>query len=220
MAREVRFEKRTRRSDRSRPLRRRLLVVTQGEVTEPVYFEALKRLHREVVVVVETCPKSPPQMLDAARAIQIKAARSREERYDTVWVVFDAEERPDLAMLRQLRHQADQHGIRLAWSNPCFEVWLTLHLAFSQAQLLNAAESIRQLTTHLPSYAKDRRGAERNMAILLPLVGTALVNAQRLREGHVARDAGEFPNPATDIDQLVRDMIQENGSGGLIRRST
>ena len=219
MAREVRFEKRTRRSDRSRPLRRRLLVVTQGEVTEPVYFETLKRLHREVVVVVEACPKSPPQMLDAARAIQIKAARSREERYDTVWVVFDAEERPDLAMLRQLRHQADQHGIRLAWSNPCFEVWLTLHLAFSQAQLLNAAESIRQLTTHLPSYAKDRRGAERSMAILIPQVATALANAQRLREGHESRDAGEFPNPATDVDQLVREMIQENGSGGLIRRS-
>lgn len=216
MAREVHFEKRTRRSAQSRPLRRRLLVVTQGEVTEPVYFEMLKRIHREVVVVVEACPKSPPQMLDTALAIKAKAARSREERYDAVWVVFDTEERPDPAVLRQLRQRADQHGVQLAWSNPCFEVWLTLHLAFSQAQLMTATAAIRQLTALLPSYAKDRRSAERSMATLIPQVATALTNAVRLREGHVTRNAGEFPNPATDVDLLVRSIAQVQAIGSRL----
>jgi len=116
--------------------------------------------------------------------------------------------RPDEAMLRALRQKAGQHEIRLAWSNPCFEIWLLLHLAFSQAPIFNADQAIRQLATSLPSYAKDQRAAERSMAVLIPKVAMALTHAQRLRDGHATRGAGEFPNPATDVDLLVREIIQ------------
>jgi hypothetical protein len=208
MGRDEHFARRTRRPDHRRPVRRRILVLTQGKVTEPAYFDRLRQMYRQVVVVVKDCPKSPLQMLDVAIAEQAKAAKNREDRFDSVWVVFDAEERPDEAMLRALRQKAGQHEIRLAWSNPCFEIWLLLHLAFSQAPIFNADQAIRQLVTSLPSYAKDQRAAERSMAVLIPKVAMALTHAQRLRDGHATRGAGEFPNPATDVDLLVREIIQ------------
>ena len=208
MGRDDHFARRTRRPDHRRPVRRRILVLTQGKVTEPAYFDRLRQMYRQVVVVVKDCPKSPLQMLDVAIAEQAKAAKNREDRFDSVWVVFDAEERPDEAMLRALRQKAGQHEIRLAWSNPCFEIWLLLHLAFSQAPIFNADQAIRQLATSLPSYAKDQRAAERSMAVLIPKVAMALTHAQRLRDGHATRGAGEFPNPATDVDLLVREIIQ------------
>lgn len=189
-------------------MRRRILAITQGKVTEPAYFDCVRRVYRQVVVVVKDCPKSPQQMLDAAIAEQAKAAKSREDRFDSTWIVFDAEERPDEAILRALRQRAGQHDIRLAWSNPCFEVWLLLHLTFSQAQLFNADQALRQLATLLPGYAKDQRAAERSIATLIPKIATALTHAQRLRDGHAARGADEFPNPATDVDLLVREIIQ------------
>lgn len=189
-------------------MRRRILAITQGKVTEPAYFDCVRQVYRQVVVVVKDCPKSPQQMLDAAIAEQAKAAKSREDRFDSTWIVFDAEERPDEAILRALRQRAGQHDIRLAWSNPCFEVWLLLHLTFSQAQLFNADQALRQLATLLPGYAKDQRAAERSIATLIPKIATALTHAQRLRDGHAARGAGEFPNPATDVDLLVREIIQ------------
>jgi hypothetical protein len=207
MGRDEHFSRRTRRQDHRRPVRRRILVLTQGKVTEPAYFDCLRQIYRQVVVVVKDCPKSPHQMLDVGIAEQAKAAKNREDRFDSAWVVFDAEERPDEAMLRALRQKAGQHEIRLAWSNPCFEVWLLLHLAFSQAPILNADQAIRQLATLIPGYAKDQRAAERIMATLIPKVATALTHAQRLRNGHATRGTGEFPNPATDVDQLVREIV-------------
>jgi hypothetical protein len=206
MGRDEHFARRTRRQDHRRPVRRRIMVLTQGKVTEPAYFDRLRQLYRQVVVVVKDCPKSPLQMLDVAIAETTKAGKSREYRFDATWIVFDAEERPDEAMLRTLRLKAGRHAIHLAWSNPCFEVWLLLHLAFSQAPIFNAEQAIRQLETALPGYAKDQRAAERSMAALVSNIQTALAHAQRLREGHAARGAGEFPNPATDVDILVRSI--------------
>ena len=214
MGRDEHFSRRTRRNDHRRPIRKRILVLTQGKVTEPAYFDRLRQLYRQVIVVVKDCPKSPLQMLDVAIAETTKAAKHREDSFDTTWVVFDAEERPDETMLRALRLKAGQHEIRLAWSNPCFEVWLLLHLSFSQAPIFNAEQAIRELESALPGYAKDQRAAERSMAALIAKVATALAHAQRLRDGHVARGAGEFPNPATDVDFLVRTIVDDGGGTG------
>ncbi len=210
MGRDEHFSRRTRRHDHHRPLRRRILVLTQGKVTEPAYFDRIRQIHRHVVIVVKDCPRSPPQMLDLAIAETSKAGKNREDRFNAAWVVFDAEERPDEMMLRNLRQKAGQHGIRLAWSNPCFEVWLLLHIVYSQAPLFSAAEAIRRLAAALPGYAKDQRSADRSMAELVPRIPTAMDHAQRLRESHAAQAGGEFPNPATDVDILVRSII---GSG-------
>jgi len=214
MGRDEHFSRRTRRQEHRRPVRRRILVLTQGTVTEPAYFDRLRQFYRQVVVVVKDCPKSPLQMLDVAIAETTKAEKNREDHFDSTWVVFDAEERPDEAMLRTLRQKAVQQDIRLAWSNPSFEVWLLLHLAFSQALIFNADQAIHQLEAQLPGYAKDQRAAERSMATLIPKIATALTHAQRLRDGHATRGAREFPNPATDVDLLVREMTQGTDNRG------
>ena len=208
MGRDEHFARRTRRQEHHRPLRHRILVLTQGKVTEPAYFDRIRQIHRHVVIVVKDCPKSPPQMLDVAIDQTAKAGKKmREDAFDATWVVFDAEERPDLEMLRSLRQKAGSHHIHLAWSNPCFEVWLLLHLIYSQAPLFRAEEAIRRLATELPGYGKDQRSADRVMVDLVSKIPAALDHAQRLRERHAARAAGEFPNPATDVDLLVRSIV-------------
>lgn len=46
-------------------------------------------------------------------------------------------------------------------------------------------------------------------------IPTALVHAQRLLEGNAARGADEFPNPATEVDALVRGItIGDVGTDG------
>ncbi|GDY14638.1 hypothetical protein LBMAG53_35160 [Planctomycetota bacterium] len=80
MSRDDHFSRRTRRQDHRRPLRRRILVLTQGKVTEPAYFDRIRQTHRHVVIVVKDCPKSPLQMLDVAIAETTKARNSREDR--------------------------------------------------------------------------------------------------------------------------------------------
>jgi len=69
------------------------------------------------------------------------------------------------------------------------------------------------LATLLFAFAKDPRASERCMATLIPKVSTALTHAQRLRDHHMARGAGEFPNPATDVDLVVRDIVSDGDTG-------
>ena len=45
-------------------------------------------------------------------------------QYDEVWCVFDVDDHPGINDAQQM---ARASGIKLAISNPCFELWLLLH---------------------------------------------------------------------------------------------
>ncbi|WP_424534791.1 RloB family protein [Sphaerisporangium viridialbum] len=44
-----------------------------------------------------------------------------------VWCIFDHDGR-DRNQLTSLLREAEKHGVEIAFSNPCFEVWRLLHL--------------------------------------------------------------------------------------------
>jgi hypothetical protein len=101
-----------------RAQRRTVLVATNGESTEKTYFSELRHeswVRQRVVVVVE---KGSPLSV-------VKGAARRRDRddYDEAWAVCDVDEFPT----QEASSQANTDGVRMAWSNPCFELWLLLH---------------------------------------------------------------------------------------------
>ncbi len=104
----------------------RFLIVCEGQVTEPRYFNQLRHLLRSLVDL-EILPGGDPKIL-VERAIQKKgeadSAASRKNdsylAYDQVWCVCDVDQHPRLADALQ---QARDNGIDVALSNPCFELW-------------------------------------------------------------------------------------------------
>jgi hypothetical protein len=113
--------------------KRRILAVCEGKVTEPEYLRAFSRWCRNPRVELDLeAPAGVPLTL-VARARERKEeaeALARHERdvnsvYDEVWCVFDMDEHPHVNQARRLAAEA---GLRLAMSNPCFELWLLLHL--------------------------------------------------------------------------------------------
>jgi hypothetical protein len=58
--------------------------------------------------------------------------RGRGRPHDQVWCVFDRDEHPNFAKAIDL---ADRHGINLAISNPCLELWVILHFEDQTAYL-------------------------------------------------------------------------------------
>jgi hypothetical protein len=87
---------------RRRPFRepkRRILVLCEGERTEPLYLKALSRAHRSLVEVwIEGRGEDPRSLVWAAvekkQAAARKASRSGDpnDAYDEVWCVFDVDE--------------------------------------------------------------------------------------------------------------------------------
>src|SRR5277367_1637370 len=121
-----------------RKVKRRILIVCEGIVTERYYFNDL-RIQTKSLVELRIEPGGIPKTL-VERAVEFKkaaekaATRGKDDnlRYDSVWCVFDVDEHPFLAEAQQ---KADANGVKVAVSNPCFELWALLHFQDRRAHV-------------------------------------------------------------------------------------
>lgn len=112
--------------------RRTFLIVSEGQ-TEEVYFKAFRRNSITVKCISLGC--SNMQLVDCV--IDLKEGES----YDEVWAVFDmdyhsAERNEQYANFDNAIKKGIKHGIKVAYSNDCFELWFYLHYHFTEQQNL------------------------------------------------------------------------------------
>lgn len=117
-----------------RPIRTRtplpvLVVVSDDTATAPNYFRALHRevkQHVTIKVVSAHCEgASPGTVVQQA----CKEKRDFGKGRDAVWVLLDLEGDANRRQQTQVaRRKAEQRGVRVALSIPCYEVWMLLHL--------------------------------------------------------------------------------------------
>jgi hypothetical protein len=138
--------------------RLRFLIACEGRRTEPYYFLALSREFRNPLVYLEIereggTPKTLVERAAAKKKLAARDARSQRDpflAFDQVWCVFDVDEHPYLADALQ---QARANGIKVAVSNPCFELWVLLHFQ-EQSAFLDRAMARRLLKKYIPGYQK------------------------------------------------------------------
>lgn len=111
---------------------KRILIVCEGEKTEPRYFKAfintLNLLAADVEVCGEECNSAPISVVEYAE----KRAR-REGNYDAVFCIFDRDSHDSyeaakskvITLNKSTRFPAK--GISSILSIPCFELWFILH---------------------------------------------------------------------------------------------
>jgi hypothetical protein len=181
-----------------------LLVFCEGERTEPEYLNALKRQPsvRDVASVdlrVETGQGgSVPLTLVSLAVDARRRARDEDGEIDEFWCVFDVEWPRNHPGLKEAIERARQYNIKLAISNPCFELWLILHYKFQGAWLNN--DDARRLLRSLDG--ADDKGLD--AAKYMPLRSTARSHAEALEKRH--RENGtSFPhdNPSSGMHRLI-----------------
>lgn len=127
-------------------------------MTERQYLEGFERWARNATVRIEIAKDQgvPLTLVQVAREMKRAAERAaqREEDdnllYDEVWCVFDTDDHPHLNDAVQM---ARDNGVELAVSNPCFELWLLLHLRESPGPQHRQALQ-RMIRAFLPNYGK------------------------------------------------------------------
>lgn len=180
------------------------MVFCEGVVTEPEYLDALKRLPevRETAAVdihiQHENGGAVPMTLVGAAVDAKRRAEQEEGEVDEFWCVFDVEwprNHPDLDRAIQM---ANDHGVKLAISNPCFEIWLTLHLADHSSWCDNneARRTRRRLDGH------DDKSL--NSATYMPKRADAVRRARALDTRHEGNGT-KFPdnNPSSGMHRLV-----------------
>lgn len=183
-----------------------LLVVCEGEVTEPQYLRGFGRAQGANTVRLHVeAPGGDPRAL-VRRAIELRdeaASRATRERddnlaYDEVWCVFDVD---DHARLPEARELAERSDIGLAVSNPCFELWLILHFRDHGAHL-TSKQAATLLGKHVRDYHKHVRYEELSNGY-----ADAVERAATLERRH--SEAGtEGGNPSTGVHRLTERIVK------------
>ncbi|MDR6639011.1 RloB family protein [Paenarthrobacter nitroguajacolicus] len=179
------------------------MIVTEGEVSEPQYFEFVRTQLNSFGVSVKCVPgKVDPQRL-VQKAVELRdkevSAFGESGGYDATWVAVDVDRHAKLPAAMEL---AQRQGVSMAISNPCFEIWLLLHLVDHSA----FAE-----TKDIVTKWRMKSGATDKSIDWTKLVGQFEIAEKRSQGNRVMheRDGKSHPddNPSSNIDELVRLLL-------------
>ena len=190
-----------------RPLRRRVLIVSEGR-TELTYLrELLDRLglNRANVEMRQGQPPNPGGVLRDAR----QHVEADPEEYSRVFCVFDRDEHQSFAStLRQIQTGIQRGEIISAVpSVPCFEYWLLLHFEnttrpYPVSENESSCSQVeKDLKRHLRGeYSKGMKGARRWQRITSNLMIARENSRETLRQAEL--EPGEN-YPYTRMHELV-----------------
>ncbi len=180
-----------------------VLIVCEGEKTEPNYFNELKRAFRLSNANIKVCGQGsdPLSVVDFA----IETYR-KEPEFDRVYCVFDRDRHKTYpTALDKVRHPGLSKGSKIFAipSVPCFEFWLLLHFTYT-TKPFDASTSdsicskvIKELKKHLSTYQKGDRDIFNKIQDKLD---DAIANARHVEEFH---QTFRTDNPSTLVYSLV-----------------
>jgi hypothetical protein len=185
------FERKLNTKDPKMP---RMLIVCEGEKTEPNYFIQFKESIRDqLIVFVKGTGYNTLSLVEYAIELKDKN-RKKNKDFDIVWVVFDRDSFP-AKDFNEAFTLAERKKFKVAYSNEAFELWYLLHFDYIDTAL-SRDQYEGKLTERLKfKYVKN---SEVMYEILLPLQEAAIKNAEKLLLFHPNKE-----NPSTTVHKLV-----------------
>ncbi|MEI7639872.1 MAG: RloB family protein [Syntrophus sp. (in: bacteria)] len=182
----------------------RVLIVCEGEKTEPNYFKGLRAALAINAMNVIIADKK--RGLDPNRLVEYALEEYRKDSdFEHVFCVFDRDKHATYdAAMDKIRRTRMRKGTKLhpITSIPCFEIWLLLHFTYTTRSFCAAADDsncalvMSDLEKYMPGYEKGAKdvfmGDER--------LETASNHAKQLEEFHKTSGTD---NPSTRIYRLV-----------------
>ena len=200
----------SRQYSRNRPQSKRFLILVEGKVTETQYLKAVKRLVRCGDEISIECRNTEPIGM-VKRAKEIQGSLRKPDRYDKVWCVFDVEAKRTQQGRYGLAEACDEAGrtkesnkIRLAVSNPCFEIWLLWHEADQNAPIYSADVQRICIERNI-TCGKDGKHLNNAGALLAEGFNQAKARAEAAKQRHNREEKTkpEEMNPSSDVYELV-----------------
>lgn len=185
----------------------RILIVTEGEKTEPSYLRELivtERLSPANIVVDGKCGSDPMSVFRHARD-RFKAEIGRGERFDRVYCIFDkdAGQANYKGALDAINRAAPVNIFYAINSVPCFEYWVLLHFTDSTRKYQAAGGQsscdlvVKEIKKTIPNYVKGMSG-------LYPLLESKTKAAiKNAKKSLVEAEAADTDNPTTRMHLLV-----------------
>lgn len=129
---------------------------------------------------------------------------------DKLWCVFDRDDNGQESIDKAIK-TARKRGFEIAFSNPCFEMWLLWHFEETFAFREVSQSLLGELEPHLNDYGKTKNYFDR----LKPHMDDAICRAKKARTMHLRDGKKEFTrefNPSSNVFEII-EGIREKSSG-------
>lgn len=191
-----------------------ILIVCEGENTEPSYFNQFK--------VTSATVKSVGTGYNTISLVKRAKEIAETDKFDQVWCVFDKDVFKDHDFNRAIR-LAETYGYGIAYSNQAFEYWLILHLDDHQGGKMNREDYNDKINELLKPFHIEYDGGSKGCKIVSEiffdiLVGTDQKSRRKRVDLAIERaerifDSLDHFTPAkeessTTVFRLVRELIK------------
>ncbi|MBF4636215.1 RloB domain-containing protein [Agreia pratensis] len=171
-----------------------LVLVVHSQEVEAEYLRWVLRELGTYPARLLAVEEPGPSLLDLVSAA-LEAKRSEAKKgspFDEVWCVVDG---PLVVADEEAATRARRFDIKIARSNPSFDLWLLLH--FTDHELPTEPAELREVLEQFRDGVLNLRG----------LYDAAARRAADLRQLHLGRGTQEG-NPTTNIDELVGSLLE------------
>ena len=191
------------RKKQTRAKRKRHLIVSNGKVTETEYFNFLinemdvrgsvryRHIDGDPLKVAKQVSRELESDKKAGKAGEI-------EELSSAWIVVDSDESRNLAAAERA---ASVKGVKLAISNPCFEVWLIDHVSPCPETFASTPQCEKRGLDLgvLKSTDPNRSSASKFKSVNLEVIG-----------GNKDRALANDAKHNTDVNRRIREMNPDN----------
>jgi hypothetical protein len=192
-----------------------ILIVCEGENTEPSYF----RQFRLPSATIKGVGYNTTSLVEKAKTL------SEDKKYDQVWCVFDADPRPENSNQERNFNDAiklaEKYKFNVAYSNQSFEYWLIIHFIDHQGGGMDRKDYHRKINQLLQPFniSYDGEGTKIITKDFFEILDGIDQKAKKERKllaiSRAERNYNQFDhtNPAkeessTTVFKLVRELLK------------
>jgi len=188
--------------------RKSILIVCEGEKTEPIYFNSLKSKLRLAMVEVEIVGEGAAPITVVNSAINLREQRKRKAKksltkaeYEIIYCVFDVEAPTPHGSLTGAVGMAHAHNLQVILSNPCFEYWYILHFRKTSAPFSSSQNVKSALRREHSAYSESDTTI---FNVVYPKTSDAIKHSKEvLKEQHNDAEDLRDCNPSTHVHKIV-----------------
>ena len=201
------------RKENTRKEKKIIYIFTEGEKTEPVYFQSKRQEIDEEIrrkgIKVEIYGSGHNTLSLVEFAIKYVNDNNIDLDSDDCWVVFDKDDLDD--KFDDAISKAKLNNLEVAYSNEAFELWFLLHFNFMDSEL-GRNDYIDKLNEILKKLPKEKACVYSKTLDIYPLIrekeAFAIKCAERLLSIHNDKSSFSSKNPSTTVHLLVKSLNQ------------
>ena len=191
-----------------------IIVVTEGEKTEPSYLRAFKEIHvpphvkssvfNLKIISGDGFGGGVPMTVVNCAVEELQKLQGTLSREDSVWAMFDRDEHPEF---EEVKRKARNQGVQLAISNPCFEIWGIYHYKDWQGPI-ERDQCQKELKKLCPSYNRKSGKTFIDRDMIKDKCCDAIERAEKSLNSREEEGDPEG-NPSTTVHCLIRTILSK-----------